>query len=123
MAFALYVDEDIARRRLVEPLRRAGCDVLTVVEAGREGFSDEQQLAFAADEGRTIVTANQGDYARLHGRWMLDGRHHEGIIVITSQRSNPEHLAISLLDLHATRDSHQMRDAILFISPGRPGDR
>jgi predicted nuclease of predicted toxin-antitoxin system len=50
-----YLDEHIPKG-VVEGLRRRGLDVLTVQEAGRSGDSDEKQLAFAAREGRVLVT-------------------------------------------------------------------
>ena len=47
---------------------------------------DEEQLAFATSMGRVIYTANRGDFARLHSRWLAEGRHHTGIIVRARQQ-------------------------------------
>jgi hypothetical protein len=38
-------------------------------------------IAFAAGEGRAILTFNIRDFAPLHARWLAAGRHHAGIIV------------------------------------------
>jgi len=53
----LYADEDIPYP-LVEKLRRLGHDVLTTLEAGRadKGVKDSEQLAFATNLGRAILT-------------------------------------------------------------------
>ncbi len=58
-----YLDEHIPKG-VVEGLRRRGVDLLTVQEAGRSGDSDEKQLAFAAREGRVLVTFDD-DFLRL----------------------------------------------------------
>lgn len=39
-------------------------------EAGREGTPDEQQLEFAAQEGRTFYTLNVRDFARLYHEFL-----------------------------------------------------
>lgn len=66
-------------------LRREGIDVVTVFEAGRGGRDDEAQLAFSAEQGRALVTSNRADFARLHARWMREGRSHAGIVHVRQQ--------------------------------------
>lgn len=78
----LYVDEDA----VVEGLRARGVDVLTTMDARRCGTSDREQLAFAAQEGRSIYTFNVGHFARLHGRFLREGVDHCGIVVLPDQR-------------------------------------
>ncbi|MBI3465713.1 MAG: DUF5615 family PIN-like protein [Planctomycetes bacterium] len=43
--------------------------------------SDPEQLEFAAQEGRALVTYNIRDFVPLHGLWTAQGRSHAGIIV------------------------------------------
>lgn len=64
---------------VVQELRRLGHDVLTIQEAGRAGQSlpDEQVLAFAAAEGRVLLTLNRRHFVRLHASHLA----HAGIIV------------------------------------------
>lgn len=45
----LYVDEDASESAVVTGLRARGIDLVTTVEAGRLGTTDEQQLEFAHD--------------------------------------------------------------------------
>jgi len=62
---------------VVELLRSMGHDALTVQEGGNEGMPDEEVLAFAVRENRTILTINRRHFVRLH-RLQPD---HCGIIV------------------------------------------
>lgn len=73
------------RRSLAVELRRLGLDVSTAYEAGRAGRDDESQLELAAEQGRTLVTSNRADFARLHARWMRAGRSHAGIVHVPQQ--------------------------------------
>ena len=55
IAVLLYVDEDAAEHAVVQGLRARGLDVLTTIEAGQCGASDQDQLAFAVQHGRARV--------------------------------------------------------------------
>lgn len=76
----LYLDRHIMPRLAVD-LRGRGFDVLTTEEAGKDTAPDEEQLQFAAAEGRAILTFNIRDFAPLHDEWHAAGRAHGGIIV------------------------------------------
>jgi predicted nuclease of predicted toxin-antitoxin system len=76
----LYFDRHIMTRLAVD-LRGRGYDVLTTEEAGKDTASDEEQLAFATSEKRTILTYNIRDFAPLHEAWQAAARPHAGIIV------------------------------------------
>jgi predicted nuclease of predicted toxin-antitoxin system len=76
----LYFDRHIMKRLAVD-LRGRGYDVLTTEEAGKDTVSDEEQLAFASAEGRTILTFNIRDFAPLHEARQAAGQPHAGIIV------------------------------------------
>ena len=53
----LYFDRHIMAR-LADDLRSSGFDALTTEEAGLDTATDEQQLAFATEQGRAILTYN-----------------------------------------------------------------
>lgn len=63
----LYADEQFPRE-VSELLRTMRHDVLTVQEAGNAnlGIPDEDVLAFAVSENRTVITLNRQDFIRLH---------------------------------------------------------
>jgi predicted nuclease of predicted toxin-antitoxin system len=76
----LYFDRHIMTRLAID-LRGRGYDVLTTEEAGNDTVSDEEQLAFATAEKRSILTFNIRDFAPLHEAWQAAARPHAGIIV------------------------------------------
>ncbi len=115
MAFALFMDEDSSRRALVSALRNEGWDVLTVREAGRSRMSDHDQLEFASGVDRTILTCNQGDFARLHQSWLAVGRAHAGIIVLTSQQI-PVGVVLRRLNSIRDRTPDDMTNTVLYVS-------
>ena len=76
----LYMDEDV-HRGVAVALRLRDFDVVSAHEAGRWGMSDEEQLGYAAAQGRTLFSFNATDYLRLHREWMEASRAHRGIIL------------------------------------------
>ena len=76
----VYTDEDVSDR-LAVLLRDHGYEAESALSAGTSGFSDEQQLLFAAHRGWTILTFNIRDFVILARRWRDAGREHAGIVV------------------------------------------
>jgi predicted nuclease of predicted toxin-antitoxin system len=76
----LYFDRHI-KKQLAIDLRQRGFDVLTTEAAAMDTAPDEDQLAFAANENRSIVTFNIRDFAPLHELWAALGKSHAGIIL------------------------------------------
>lgn len=66
---------------VVEYLREMGHDVLTSYEAGNanQRIPDEDVLAYAAEEGRILLTLNRRDFIALHEK----SSNHSGIIACT----------------------------------------
>ncbi len=79
-AVSLLVDEDV-RPLLAETLRRRGFDAHHVVELNRGGLSDPEQLAFAVEQQRAIITHNIRDYVILDREYRMKGTVHFGILV------------------------------------------
>jgi hypothetical protein len=112
MKVRLFLDEDV-HTVLAVALRKRGHDAVHALEEKRLGLSDESQLKFAADEGRSIVTFNVGDFVRLHNRWIEDGREHTGIIV-SKQLPVGEALR-RLLALMQKETADSMRGEVCFL--------
>lgn len=66
MSLRLLLDEDSQAKYLVNLLRSAGHDVITVNEAGLEGQVDSEVLNCAIQERRSLLTRNCNDFRELH---------------------------------------------------------
>ena len=88
---------------------------MTTAEARRLGASDESQLVFAAEDGRTIYTFNASDFARLHREFLESGRVHAGIVVIPEQRYSIGEKIRRLASFVQAMSSDSMRNHIEFL--------
>ena len=79
-AIRLFLDEDVWPG-LAIALREHGFDVVHVHEAKRGGMSDADQLTYAVQEGRAILTHNTKDFVPLVIEYFFDGRSHVGVIL------------------------------------------
>jgi predicted nuclease of predicted toxin-antitoxin system len=76
----LYLDEDV-HPDLAEAVRRNGFDCQSAADAKMLGRTDEQQLEYAASQGRCLVTFNVADFVVLAREWTTAGKAHAGILV------------------------------------------
>jgi hypothetical protein len=111
----LLVDEDAQHRGLAPALRARGVDVITVNEAALTGVDDDQVLARATTDGRTVYTFNTGDLCRLHGEYMRQGWEHAGIIIVPRQRYSVGEPLRRLFQLMTTKTAEQMRNQMEFL--------
>ena len=77
----LYLDEDISPKVSII-LRQKGMDAVSAHETGMLEASDEEQLSFAAAEGRVMVTRNRDDFITLTVQFFDDLKPHRGLIII-----------------------------------------
>lgn len=115
MSIRLYVDEDSMSHSLAAALRSQGIDVLTALEAGLINVSDEEQLAFAASQGRPIYSFNVQDLYQLHAEFLRDGKSHAGIILCQQQRFSVGEQMRRLTKLIAALSAQDMIDRVEFL--------
>ncbi len=121
MSLTFLLDEDISYR-VAEGLRQRGTDVVSVHEVGRANsrISDEDQLAFAAEQGRVLVTYNRGDYQALDALWRVQGRTHAGILWC-AERSIPRRAIGQLIRaLEAAARQHDSLHGVCLALPKPP---
>ena len=102
MSQPLLLDEmftdDIAQQ-----LRTKGHDVISVVaDPALVGLPDDQILAYARTEGRTLVTANIKDFIPLDTRYRAADQSHAGLILVSTKtfsqnRGFPSAVALAVL--------------------------
>ena len=111
MVARLYSNENF-HRQVVVALRSMGHDVLTSVEAGRanQRIPDEQVVAFAASEGRAVLTFNRLHFLRLH---RSTNGVHAGIIVCSEDHDTK---ALALRIDQAIREAGALSGQLLRVN-------
>lgn len=79
----LLFDEDLSPQIAVI-LREKSIDALSVHEIGRTGLTDQEQLEYAASDGRCFVTRNRNDYIILTRQFFSRGISHKGVLIVSS---------------------------------------
>ena len=79
----LLLDEDLSPQIAVI-LREKGIDAVSVHEIGRTGLADQEQLEYAASDGRCFVTRNRNNYIILTRQFFASNISHKGVLIISS---------------------------------------
>jgi predicted nuclease of predicted toxin-antitoxin system len=102
------LDEDV-NPRTAEIARGLGLDVVSVHEIGRRTLSDSEQLEYAAQDGRVLVTRNRDDFIEATLTFFRTRQPHPGVLIIphTLPRRDPKRMAHALAERHAERSEHE----------------
>ena len=76
-AIKFLFDEHVPKAA-AKAMRKLGADVLTVVQAQRVSFPDDEQLRFATQENRVVVTHDE-DYTDLATSFQIRGEEFAGV--------------------------------------------
>ena len=109
MEIRYHLDEHM-HPAVAEGLRQRGVDVTTTVEAGLTGASDEDQLAFAAAQGRVFVTRDR-HFLVLDS----EGVAHAGIAFWHSKRRNVGQLVLDLVLLWRAVSAEEMLGRVEYV--------
>lgn len=90
----LYLDEDLPPA-IAAALRRRGVDAVSAHEVGNVGLPDAEQLRWASQDGRCLVTRNRRDFTRLSREAVRVGQPHAGIVFCPSSLRGAEVGAIA----------------------------
>jgi len=115
VALPLFTDEHIDPK-LAQTLNGRGFDVLSCHEAGRanQRIPDDDQLAYAAAQGRALLTFNVADFVAIDVNWKQAGRRHAGIIVSREIRNLSE--LLQRVEHHLlTVTPEQQDDTLLWL--------
>ena len=102
-----YMDEDLPDRAALI-VRALGGDASSVRELGRDGLSDDDQLRFAAELGRALVSRNERDFVPKSKLFAAEGLPHAGVLIVTRSIDN--------------RDARSLARALLAYDREHPGD-
>ncbi|BAY29536.1 hypothetical protein NIES2107_13790 [Nostoc carneum NIES-2107] len=108
----LYLDEDV-HVLVADLLKARGFDAITARDAGKLQISDEEQLAYAVSQERTLVTHNRTDFEELIQAYFDTGQPHYGVIFAV--RRSPQEITQRLMVIlnHITAD--EMENQVRYI--------
>lgn len=115
-ALRIHLDEDADAHALLSGLRHRGWEVTSSRERGLLRCSDEEQLVWASEQGRTLYTYNASDFCRLHSEFLHQGRHHAGIIIADQQTVSIGEEIRRLINLSDAKIATDMKDNLEFLS-------
>ena len=108
----LYLDEDV--HVLVADLIRArGFQAITTRDAGQLKKSDPEQLDYAVNQGKTLVTHNRVDFEKLAQEYFNQEKKHYGIIFAV--RHSPQEIARRLLIILNNVTADEMENQVRYI--------
>jgi predicted nuclease of predicted toxin-antitoxin system len=96
--YRFLVDEDLSPK-IAQTGRGLGLDIVSVHEVGRCGRDDEDQLRWAAGEGRILVTGNRDDFIEWTVVFFQRSEPHAGVLIVSPALSirGPERIAHAIL--------------------------
>lgn len=115
-ALKIHLDEDADAYALLNGLRHRGWDVISSRERGILRCSDEEQLVWAADQGRALFTYNASDFCRLHSEILRQGRCHAGIIIGDQQTASVGEEIRRLIRISDAKTAVEMKDNLEFLN-------
>jgi hypothetical protein len=110
-------------RAVSRPLREDGTDVVTLGEWHDGAYlseEDEDILAAAAAEGRTLVTYDERTFPGLLREWGAEGRSHGGVIIVKNQSIRQQDFGGQIRALRALVEEHgdeDWRDQVAYLRP------
>jgi predicted nuclease of predicted toxin-antitoxin system len=108
----LYLDEDV--NVLVRDLIRAkGFSVTTVRDEGKLQKSDSEQLIYAVNSRKTLVTHNRADFEKLIQEYFNQEKTHYGVIIAV--RHPPQEIARRLLKILNNITADEMINQVRYI--------
>lgn len=90
-----YLDECLSDIIAVIGRERFGLDIISAHAAGMELATDAEQLAFAAEQGRVMVTRNADDFILLTEQLEAKQEPHGGVIIVPPSMTGREFAAIA----------------------------
>jgi predicted nuclease of predicted toxin-antitoxin system len=108
----LYLDEDVDV--LVATLLQArGFSAITTRDAEQLGKEDSEQLAYASEQGKALLTHNRADFEELAKTYYETEKPHQGIIIAT--RHSAQEIVRRLLIILNKITADEIANQVLYI--------
>ena len=113
------LDVHLSDKRIGEPLRAAGHDVVSAeADQGLRRLDDEPLLEYAWPKRRIMVTVNAKDFVPITSRWGKTGKNHAGCILIPPHVGNRNYGAViaGVRDLVTDTEQSDWKNLVVYIS-------
>lgn len=108
----LYLDEDVSV--LVADLVRARGFVASIIQESKQlARSDAEQLEYATNQRKTLLTHNRADFEVLAQQYFQRGQAHYGIIIAV--RRTPYEIVQRLLTILNQVTADEMQNQLRYI--------
>jgi predicted nuclease of predicted toxin-antitoxin system len=108
----LYLDEDV-HVVIADLIKARGFQALTTRNAGQLQNSDPEQLGYAINHQKTLVTHNRVDFEQLAQVYFKQDKKHYGIIF--AARHSPQEIARRLLIILNNVTADEMENQVRYI--------
>ena len=108
----LYLDEDV-NVLIAELVRRRGFKATAAHEVGQKRRKDEEQLAYAVSQQKTLLTHNRNDFEALAQQYFAANQKHYGIIIAV--RRPPSKVFLRLMGILNQVTADEMENQIRYI--------
>ena len=108
----LYLDEDVSVL-VADLLRARGFVAETTLAAGNLGCKDAEQLEYATNQRKTLLTHNRVDFEHLAQKYFSSGDEHCGIII--AARHPPSEIIQRLLRILNQFTADEMKNQVRYI--------
>jgi predicted nuclease of predicted toxin-antitoxin system len=110
-AASFVLDENVASA-VANGLRRVVVEAVTLVEIGRLGLPDPDQLQWAFEQGRVVVTHDEDYVSLAYSRAVHAG---VGYCHQEKYRGRPGALIRRILQLHAETEAEEWANRVVFL--------
>lgn len=108
----LYLDEDVSVL-VADILRSRGFAALTTRDAGNLGSSDIDQLAYAVQHNKALLTHNRADFEQLAEQYRVEDKMHYGVVLAV--RYPPYELVRRLMRILNQITADEMQNQVRYI--------
>lgn len=108
----LYLDEDVDVL-VAELLRRHGFSATTALEKAQLHRDDYDQMSYAVEQQKTLVTHNRADFESLALSYFAEGKAHFGIIIAV--RRSPHEIVRRLLVILNQVTADEMQNQVRYV--------
>jgi hypothetical protein len=109
----IYTNENISVA-IAKGLQRHGVEAWSARDVGNQGWSDEEQLAYASREHAVIFTRDD-DFLRIARQWAREGKEHWGIIYTPGEKYGIGERLRRLLEEALLWEAEEMRNWVMFL--------